>query len=200
MLRFTLNVAKRCFVVKINPNQGVCMAYKSVIAGLLGASMLSTTAFAATHDLGDLTPVNTGSATDVGVTTIDLIGLFTSSTTFDFSGSTTTSVIKQTISGGLLDLFSGTPTGTHALVDSTGIMKFGSAYIASLADTELAAGSYFLELTGTASAKVSPTISVSTATSAIPEPSTWAMMAIGVAALGFAGVRRRSKDRLAPGL
>ncbi len=167
------------------------MAYKLVVAGLLGASMLSTTAFAATHDLGDLTPVNTASASDANVTAIDLIGTFFTTTAFDFSGSTTTSVIKQTITGGLLQLFSGTPTGPNTPVDHADLMKSGSAYIASFTDLGLAAGSYFLELTGTASAAVSPTISLSTESSAIPEPSTWAMVVLGFAGLAFAGFRTR---------
>jgi len=35
------------------------------------------------------------------------------------------------------------------------------------------------------------------ATSSVPEPSTWAMMALGFAALGYAGLRRSRKDRSA---
>jgi hypothetical protein len=38
---------------------------------------------------------------------------------------------------------------------------------------------------------------ITTSTSTIPEPSTWAMMLLGFAGLGYAAVRRAGKDRIA---
>ena len=173
------------------------MACKLLTAAVLGASMLSTTAFAATHDLGNLTPGSSGAtagATDVGVKKIELIGTFTSSTEFDVSVSTTTAVIRQTISDATLWLFSGTPTGPKTELESVSVSKLGSAYFGSLSDSGLAAGSYFVEFSDSASAPVSPTISVTTASAAIPESSTWAMMALGFAGLGLVGYRGSRKS------
>jgi hypothetical protein len=34
-------------------------------------------------------------------------------------------------------------------------------------------------------------------TSSVPEPSTWVMMALGFAGLGYAAVRRNTKDKAA---
>jgi hypothetical protein len=174
------------------------MAGKHLAAGVLGACLLSTTAFAAIHNLGDLTPTATAGATDVDVTTVDLIGTFTSSTPFDVSGSTTTAVTTEIISGATLDLYSGTPTGTNTLLVSVPVPKLGSAYFASLSDNRLAAGSYFLAVVDTASGPVSPAISVSTGAS-IPEASKWAMMLLGFAGLGFAGYRTSRKAVLIVG-
>ena len=179
---------------------GVTMRTQAYLMGaalsalLFAGPMLSSTAFAATHNLGDLTPGTSGAtagATDVGVTSIDLIGTFTSSTEFDVSVSTTTAVIRQIISDATLWLFSGTPTGPNTVLEQVSVSKVGSAYFGSLSDSGLAAGSYFVEFTDTASAPVSPTISVTTASTTVPESSTWAMMVLGFAGLGFAGLRGR---------
>jgi PEP-CTERM motif len=53
---------------------------------------------------------------------------------------------------------------------------------------ESAAGGYPVQESGTLSV------------TAAPEPSTWAMLALGLGALAFVGRRRRSAPRLAPGL
>ena len=158
-------------------------------AAVLGVSMLSSAAFATTVDLGDLTPVSAGSANPTVPLTgsVDFIGTFHTTTPFDFSGSTTIAVINQTFTGGTLALWSGTPGSGSELKSAP--VSFISApnssfYAGGLTQMGLAAGSYYLELTGTASAALSPTLSVSTATS-VPELSTWALMGLGFAGLGF---------------
>jgi hypothetical protein len=60
----------------------------------------------------------------------------------------------------------------------------------------LGPGTYYAEITGRVNARflgVGGTVT----TSAVPEPSTWVVMALGFVGLGYAAVRRSSKDRSA---
>ena len=87
------------------------------------------------------------------------------------------------IDRGTLDAITVTLTGE--LTDSLGLFKDAKA--------QLILGASEVEGPGSAIA-VSMT---NTAVSSIPEPSTWVMMGLGFAALGYAAVRRSSKDRSA---
>ena len=131
----------------------------------------------------------------MGVKKIELIGTFTSSTEFDVSVSTTTAVIRQTISDATLWLFSGTPTGPKTELESVSVSKLGSAYFGSLSDSELAAGSYFVEFSDSASAPVeSHHKRHDRERGNSLKSTTWAMMALGFAGLGLVGYRGSRKS------
>ena len=69
----------------------------------------------------------------------------------------------------------------------------GSAYTASFTDL-LGPGNYTAEITGIVNvAKLG--IGGTVSTDAIPEPSTWAMMLLGFAGLGYAAFRRSAKGQ-----
>jgi PEP-CTERM motif len=104
------------------------------------------------------------------------------------------------ITSGLLSLFSGTP-GSGTLLDSSSILPLTSLAQSALiggvnGDLLSAPGNYFFEVSGNfvnpsnISALVNGSISVS---SAVPEPSTWAMMILGFAGVGFLAYRRKNK-------
>jgi hypothetical protein len=60
------------------------------------------------------------------------------------------------------------------------------------------AGTYFVEVSGTSGlGTLRLAIDGNVTTLAVPEPSTWAMMLIGFAGLGYAGYRRASEPRAA---
>ena len=63
-----------------------------------------------------------------------------------------------------------------------------AAYTASFSDV-LGPGTYYAEVTGTINSRQLG-IGGTVTTSGVPEPSTWAMMALGFASLGFAVFRR----------
>ena len=90
--------------------------------------------------------------------------------------------------GTLLDSFSGTPTSDPDSFSGTHLSGFASSTPFSMtesANLNLIAGG---SITG---------FDQSMTSSAIPEPSTWVMMGLGFAALGFAAWRRRPSGRLA---
>ena len=164
------------------------MACKLLVAGVLGASLLSTAAFAGVTSLGNLDPDDAAGFADLNTT-----GLFADAATFNLTVSANTAV-SATIAvtnrfqytPGTLQLFSGAPfSGT--LLDSAPLTFGGSAYTASFSDP-LGPGIYYAEITGRVNSR---TLGVggSVTTVAVPEPATWVMMALGFAGLGFAGYR-----------
>ena len=79
------------------------------------------------------------------------------------------------------DLYSGSPTAAHALVLSSGVATVGANL-----ETILSTGSYYLELTPSDVAQFGELVSGSIALTAVPEPTTWAMMLVGIGGLGMA--------------
>jgi hypothetical protein len=165
------------------------MAGKLLIAGVFGASLLSTAAFATVTPLGNLDPESAGAFGDINPT-----GPVTDAGTFDLTVSALTSVsatIAVTSSSeftpGTVWLFEGSPfTGT--LLASAPLTFSGAAYDASFSEL-LGPGTYYEEITGTINVRdlgVGGTVT----TSAVPETSTWVMMALGFASLGFVASRR----------
>jgi len=155
------------------------------------AGLLSTAAFASVTPLGNLDPPTassfdsidpTGPIADAGTFVLTKSGVETSL-------SATIAVFRSTsFTPGLLELFTGSPfTGT--LVTSAPLTFSGSAYTASFSDV-LGPGTYYGEITGTVNV---PRLGVggTVTTAAIPELSTWAMLGIGFAGIGFAGLKRR---------
>jgi hypothetical protein len=135
-------------------------------------------------------------------------GAFTVEATFDLtkeaiaSVSTTISVIHKGMysapSGPLfpngkgLELFDVT---TDKVVQ-TGVLAFSSsAWTASFTDT-IGPGDYEVLVTGTSHTNALG-VGGSVITSGVPEPSTWAMMALGFIGLGYAAFRRNAKGRAA---
>jgi hypothetical protein len=88
------------------------------------------------------------------------------------------------------------PAGT--LITSSPLTNFLGGQEAIIGPNFLSAGNYFAELSGTSGSSpihlvVDGTV---TATEAVPEASTWAMMGIGFALMGFVGFRKRTSARL----
>jgi hypothetical protein len=155
------------------------------------ACFLSTAAFAKITALGNLDPPGASS-----FDSIDPSGPIDDAGTFDLTKSGVDTAVSATIAvlrptsftPGLLELFSGSPfTGT--LLDSAPLTFSGSAYTASFSDT-LGPGTYYAEITGNVNVTrlgVGGTVT----TLAVPELSTWAMLGIGFAGIGLAGLTRR---------
>ena len=111
----------------------------------------------------------------------------------------------QRITGGVLSLNDWTgvqatppfePTG--ALIESSAILNFAGGQSATVTPDPLAAGDYFAEISGVSGLSPLHIAVDGTATAVVPEPSTWALVAIGFGALAFiAGVRRPFRPRLA---
>ena len=170
---------------------------------LCAALLLTLAATAARADV-ITTYTFSGTTTDFGGT---ITGSFQiDQTTYDYNtnkgyvaGSSTIMVSGDSIAGvnGLYDLFQGFLGGSIDFENSahsiftfpiggnppiqTGSISVAAAYI-STADGE------YSTVTG-------GDLIASTPTTGVPEPSTWAMMLIGFAGLGFAGYRRASKAR-----
>jgi PEP-CTERM motif len=169
------------------------MACKLLGAGVLGASLLlSTAAFAVPHvtDLGNLDPENAGSFNnDDAAGPIMDAGTFTLTTGADVAVSATIAVNRSgSFTPGFLTLYVGSPfTGTA--LDALKLAFSPGSYTASF-DTVLGPGTYYSEITGTVNVAhlgVAGTVT----TLAIPEPSTWVMFGLGFAFLGFVGLGSR---------
>jgi PEP-CTERM motif len=103
------------------------------------------------------------------------------------SVSTTISVIhKANYTPGDLELFDVT---TDKVVDTLPLTFAPSAWTASFM-ASLAPGDYEVLVTGSNNTS-SLGVGGSVITSGVPEPSTWAMMALGFAGLGYAAFRQR---------
>lgn len=171
-----------------------------VTAAPVGATTLTV------HDLGtvmndsvNFTPVNTSAGMNTDI--------------FEFELPTTQFVSASlSISGPVSDQLTGTfnlndwtSTGTvapfvpmGALIESASITPHAGGETAVVGTFTpmgdlLAAGNYFVEVEGNVPVGATLSLDVDgnvTGVAAVPEPSTWAMMAIGFGLLGFAGRRR----------
>ncbi len=166
---------------------------------------------------GAMTIINIGNITDPisgdGFTaplTISSNGAFDYAYQFDVTGpapqfyisvseTDTTPRGKNGIQNGVIELYSGTaPAGS--LLDFADILPYPSSGSQSANinyGSILNTGSYYVELKGTEAGASSYTIHVgdTVTVTGVPEPSTWAMMALGFVGLGVAGYRK-AKDRL----
>jgi hypothetical protein len=108
----------------------------------------------------------------------------------------------QRITGGVLGFNHWTSTGPvspfipiGALIDSAALTNFLGGQSAELGPDIVGAGSYFAEVSGVSG--LSPIhIAIDgtvTATSAVPEPSTWAMLVAGFGLIGLVGMKRRAR-------
>jgi hypothetical protein len=89
------------------------------------------------------------------------------------------------------------PAGT--LLESTPFVNALGGQSAELNPDILSAGTYFAEISGTSGSSpihiaIDGTV---TATQAVPEPGTWALMGVGFAILGLFGYRQRKATRFA---
>jgi hypothetical protein len=113
---------------------------------------------------------------------------------------------SEKVVGGNFDLNTFTSTGpgplfipAGAFIDGAPLTNFVGGQEAVVGPNFLAAGNYFAEVSGTSGASplhlvIDGTV---TATSSVPEPSTWAMFVSGFGLLALLGLRKRTKNRLA---
>ncbi len=144
--------------------------------------------------LGDLAPPDSAAFDNTfGVGAVLSEATFTLSNEAVASISTTISVTSSGnyTAGYLILLADGVQVADEKLTYSAG------RYTAGLLETlgVLPAGEvYTVEVTGTSHTR-SLSVSSNILTSGVPEPSTWAMMALGFAGLGYAAFRRNAKGR-----
>lgn len=133
-----------------------------------------------------------------------LFGTFTLDTPASLAILTTIPVSGlETIDGGSLALFEGTPPLDDAdIARSSPILIFrkplelrSSIYTGEL-DLSVPAGVYFTEILGDASDPVIASLSLQSS-AVVPEASTWAMLVLGFAGAGFAGYGLRRRTAIA---
>jgi hypothetical protein len=105
------------------------------------------------------------------------------------------------VTNGFLELFSGTPTGTLLTQSAIGPANQAaqSALIGNPNGFSLGAGNYYFEVVGSLSDLIAGRIEPFSGTyslspdfvTKVPEPSTWALLSIGLMTVGFASYRRR---------
>jgi hypothetical protein len=170
----------------------------SAVGVALGASLLSTAAFAQVTALGNLDPPDAGVYNEVVASgPLSVEGTFELTKVADTSLSATVSVTRESMyTPGYLDLYEGaTLEDTLKLTFTkigTGTNPSG-VYTASFT-TVLGPGDYTAEINGTSNTTALG-VSGSVLTSPIPESSTWAMMVIGFIGLGYAAFRRKVGNR-----
>jgi hypothetical protein len=106
----------------------------------------------------------------------------------------------QRITGGVLslnDFTSSAPTSPFqpigTLIESSPILNVTGGQEATVSPDILSAGSYFAELSGVSGlAPIHIAIDGTITAVSTPEPSTWAMLALGFGAMAFLGLRRKS--------
>lgn len=152
----------------------------------LGAATLSVSSVGADDNasglaIGDpigLTPLVLSYGTGAGPNAVDIVKMWTG-TTGSFVETLTSATIFRI--PGAPNFITVSLTGT---VTGPGFTDTPAEMLISATQVAGPGGSVSLSLTNTA-------------TSTVPEPSTWVMMGLGFVGLGYAAVRRSSKDRTA---
>jgi hypothetical protein len=143
-------------------------------------------------NLGNLDPPSASSfdAIDLNGPIADAGTFFLTKSGVETALSATIAVFRQgSFTPGTLSLFSGSPfAGT--LLDSAPLTFAGSAYTASFSET-LGPGTYYALITGTVNVPLLGVGGTVTTSAAVPELSTWAMLGLGFAGIGLAGLTRR---------
>jgi hypothetical protein len=168
----------------------------------LGALLLSTAAFAVVPiPLGNLDPPDADSfSQNVAAGAFTVEAEFELTKEADSTISATISVNRASMyTPGELELFkNGTaPADLVAMSPLAFFLTVSPAGQWTTALTELLGpGDYFVEITGKNNVKLLG-VGGSVITTGVPEPSTWAMLALGFAGLGYAAFRRNAKGRAA---
>jgi hypothetical protein len=100
------------------------------------------------------------------------------------------------INGLSISLFSGVPNTGSSLETALASTIVAGTQFGGLAPLTITPGSYYVEIAGTVNGGTSH-YGGSFSISAVPEPSTWAMMILGFVGVGFMAYRRRENFRLA---
>ena len=107
---------------------------------------------------------------------------------------------SEKIVGGVFGLNDHTTTGpgplfipAGALINSAPLSNFAGGQEAIVGPNTLAKGDYFAEVSGSSGASpIHLAIDGTVTAGVVPEPSTWAMLGLGFALLGFVGWRKRA--------
>ena len=158
------------------------LKHLAVIALAIGISLMGAAANATntTYTIGDLTSYTNVVLQPKSSTPFTDIYTFTLLTASEVIG----------------DVFKLPPTGKNKnfnIKDLCLTFQNSSCVAGNLFDVNLAAGSYFFDVTGTAKGLKGGRYIVNvSALSPIPEPQTWAMMLGGLGLIGFMSFRRRN--------
>jgi hypothetical protein len=168
---------------------------------VMGARLASSPALAVTQifttNMGNLDPDNSGffdAIVPKKTQPFEDIG------TFDLTVEALTNVAAHigvskpaNYTPGMLWLYEGTPTSPGPLIDSEKLTydSLSKEYVAGFTDL-LGPDPYFAVIDGMTNIK-NLGISGSVTTATIPESSTWAMLGLGFAGIGFVGMARRRK-------
>jgi len=161
-----------------------------IIAGGFVALLVSSSAFATTVALSPAPPATSISiSTETGDFTDYYT--FTLATTADLRAVDSVTPATGTFTSGELELFSGSPT-TGTLVSEVALT--GTPVPSGSLRDVLGAGTYYYGVTAAVTPPSGLSVNVLTL-SAVPELGTWAMMALGFIALGYAAFRREAKGQ-----
>lgn len=151
----------------------------------LGADPTATNSYSITHATGSFTDTFSFSLSQLSDTVSSAVSLFLPG----INGAPA----SYNISNATLSLFSD-PGGDGLAGSNTSLasVSFGSAN-GVLAVNNVAAGSYFWKLTGTADGTRGGVYLYASDTAPVPEPGTYAMMLAGLGLLGFIAKRRLDK-------
>jgi PEP-CTERM motif len=185
---------------------------KFVVSAALAAAVLAGGAVpsraALVYNLGTFTPSTVPATATMAKPGGDL-GTFVDDYTFtatSMSYLTNSSVtnnfaaLGQQVSGLYIELFSGAPnTGVslETTIASYSSGATGGVQFGSLAGTVIGPGTYYVEIGGTTVGNISTDTAHyggSFSISAVPEPSTWAMMILGFIGVGFMAYRRKGSQ------
>lgn len=175
-----------------------------LVASVLGAAAAHADAPAAATSVYELLPdpltpgtvstsptITVGSGTTFDDFTFSLLNTYNTSATgmyFEFPS------FGLSIDSADLTLYAGTPTSPGQEIATTGV--FNPATTGETLGASLTSGNYFLQSSVTVPAGSSGAFSVGATVSAAPEPSSWALMILGVGAMGVALRRARRRNDL----